>query len=95
MGIPFSVTVEPSRLMRSEKPDAWLMPDASRCPNMLASSPVARDDLKDAPLSHGDYRMTMLYTPEDLERRRHSIEAIENRVLGSGKQPVGANSAPK
>jgi hypothetical protein len=54
---------------------------------------VARDDLKDAPLSHGGYRMTMLYRHEGLERRRHSIEAIENGVLGSGKQTVGATSA--
>jgi hypothetical protein len=29
--------------------------------------------------------MTMLYTHEDLERRRHSIEAIENGVLGKQK----------
>jgi hypothetical protein len=60
---------------------------------MLTGSPVARDDLKDAPLSHGGYRMTMLYTHEGLERRRHSIEAIENGVFDSGKQTVGANSA--
>ena len=40
---------------------------------------------RQAQLGHGDYRMTMLYTHEDLERRRHSIEAIENGVLGKPK----------
>jgi integrase len=41
---------------------------------------------RQAQLGHGDYRMTMLYTHEDLERRRHSIEAIENGVLGDKKK---------
>jgi hypothetical protein len=39
--------------------------------------------------------MTMLYTHEDLERRRHSIEAIENGVLGGGGNGAKADSAPK
>ena len=37
---------------------------------------------RQAQLGHGDYRMTMLYTHEDLEWRRHSIEALENGALG-------------
>lgn len=41
---------------------------------------------RQAQLGHADFHITQLYTHEDLERRRHSIEAIENRVLGGEKK---------
>jgi integrase len=51
--------------------------------------------VRQARLGHADYRMTRLYTREDLELGRHSIAAIENGVLGSTEKTVGANTAPK
>ncbi len=50
---------------------------------------------RQAQLGHADYRMTMLYTHEDLERRRHSIDAIENGILNGGGDEGEADSAPK
>ena len=37
---------------------------------------------RQAQMGHGDVRMTMHYTHSDLERRRGSIEAMQQRLLG-------------
>ena len=37
---------------------------------------------RQAQMGHGDVRMTMHYTHSDLERRRDSIEAMQQRLLG-------------
>ena len=49
---------------------------------------------RQAQLGHADYRMTMLYTHEDLERRRTSIQAIEAGLLGT-TAPVTHNCDTK
>jgi integrase len=43
---------------------------------------------RQAQMGHGDVRMTLHYTHSDLERRRASIEAITDRLIGGGSSTV-------
>ena len=38
---------------------------------------------RQAQMGHGDVRMTLHYTHSDIDRRRHSIESMTERLMGS------------
>ncbi len=47
---------------------------------------------RQAQMGHGDYRMTMLYTHSDLERRRQTLDLMANRLLGLSSDAVPSDT---
>ena len=55
--------------------------DAILTPHWLEQLGMALSD-RQAQMGHGDVRMTLYYTHSDIARRRQSIEAMSDRLIG-------------